>query len=247
MRAFHCGDRAPSMSGKAKRLQLFFVAYIGVTIVTCVVLTIDRWAAPPRIENDPQIRELYAQLRVASDEMDDAKIAPLIEKISARKAELGSGVISRYLGQHLFTIPFFFGKSLEFSGWKLLGSIGAVLFAGRWVVQFVSARRAGKPVTPIMFWIMSLIGSNLTLMYFIYSPKQDMVGVLGNFFPTFVAAYNMYLEIKHRSRELAAPAALAANTPDEKKKKERDDMLPRSAQSPVAPLTGNATETAAGE
>src|SRR5437763_10497589 len=125
------------MSGMRKsRLQLFFIAYIAVTIVTCLTLTLDRLGATPRIENDPHIHDLYAQLRDASTAMDDAQIQSLVERISARKAALkNSGFISRYLDVNLFNVQFFFGKTLEFSGWKLLGSIGALLFAGRWLVQ----------------------------------------------------------------------------------------------------------------
>jgi lipid-A-disaccharide synthase-like uncharacterized protein len=217
------------MAGQRKtRLQLFFTAYIACTVISCVLLTLDRLGAAPRVENDTEIHDLYTQLRDASTAMDDAKIESLVERISARKSALKkSGFISRYLDVNLFKMPFFFGKTLEFSGWKLLGSLGALLFAGRWVVQLVYARRAGKPVTPITFWIMSLVGSNLTLMYFIYSPKQDMVGVLGNFLPTFVAAYNLFLEIRNRTRDQDANAA--ARMPSQKDEKKKD-ILPLSAQ-----------------
>ena len=37
-------------------------------------------------------------------------------------------------------------------------------FAMRWLVQFIHTRRAGKPVTPTLFWIMSLVGSWLMLI-----------------------------------------------------------------------------------
>src|SRR5436190_1806024 len=92
----------------------------------------------------------------------------------------------------------FFGHVVIVTGWKLMGSIGALMFAARWVVQFFYARRAGRPVTPLLFWILSLIGSNMMLIYFIFSPKQDMVGILSNFLPSFVATYNLYLELRHR-------------------------------------------------
>ncbi|MGH8080964.1 MAG: lipid-A-disaccharide synthase N-terminal domain-containing protein [Lysobacter sp.] len=87
---------------------------------------------------------------------------------------------------------------LHMSPWKLIGLIGALMFGGRWLVQFVASKRQGKPVIPRAFWYMSLVGSVMTLSYFVFSQKQDSVGVIQNLFPAFTAAYSLYLDIKHR-------------------------------------------------
>ena len=71
-------------------------------------------------------------------------------------------------------------------------------FGARWLVQFVATRRAGRPVIPRLFWYMSVVGSVMTLSYFLFSAKQDSVGVLQNLFPTFTALYSLYLDIQHR-------------------------------------------------
>ena len=84
------------------------------------------------------------------------------------------------------------------SPWKIVGLTGALLFGSRWLVQFLATRRAGRPVLPRMFWYMSLAGSTLTLAYFVFSRKQDAVGVLQNLFPAFTAAYSLILDIRHR-------------------------------------------------
>jgi lipid-A-disaccharide synthase-like uncharacterized protein len=86
---------------------------------------------------------------------------------------------------------------LHVTPWKLIGYIGALMFGGRWLVQFLASRKAGKPVIPRLFWYMSLLGSAMTLSYFLFSSKQDSVGVLQNIFPSFTAAYSLYLDIKH--------------------------------------------------
>jgi lipid-A-disaccharide synthase-like uncharacterized protein len=52
-------------------------------------------------------------------------------------------------------------------------------------------------VIPRLFWYMSLMGSGMTLSYFIFSAKQDMVGVLQNLFPAFTAAYSLFLDIRY--------------------------------------------------
>ena len=87
---------------------------------------------------------------------------------------------------------------LVITPWKLIGYTGALMFGGRWLVQFIASKRAGKPVIPRVFWYMSVIGSLMTLSYFLFSSKQDSVGVLQNLFPTFTALYSLYLDIKHR-------------------------------------------------
>ena len=87
---------------------------------------------------------------------------------------------------------------LHVTGWKIIGYTGAFLFGARWLVQFVASRRARRPVIPRLFWYMSLVGSVMTLSYFVFSQKQDSVGVVQNLFPAFTAAYSLYLDIRHR-------------------------------------------------
>ena len=87
---------------------------------------------------------------------------------------------------------------LHVTWWKLIGYTGALMFGGRWVIQFIASKRAGKPVIPRVFWYMSVVGSMMTLSYFLFSAKQDSVGVLQNLFPMFTAGYSLYLDIRHR-------------------------------------------------
>ena len=87
---------------------------------------------------------------------------------------------------------------LHTTPWKLIGLTGAAFFGVRWLIQFVASKRAGRPVIPRLFWYMSVVGSVMTLSYFLFSAKQDSVGVLQNLFPTFVALYNLVLDIRHR-------------------------------------------------
>lgn len=87
---------------------------------------------------------------------------------------------------------------LHMTPWKLVGLTGATMFGLRWLVQFLATRRAGAPVIPRAFWVMSLAGSAMTLAYFLFSSKQDAVGVLQNLFPAFTAAYSLWLDIRNR-------------------------------------------------
>ncbi|MEO8161920.1 MAG: lipid-A-disaccharide synthase N-terminal domain-containing protein [Arenimonas sp.] len=90
------------------------------------------------------------------------------------------------------------GFGIHMTLWKLIGLTGALMFGGRWLLQFIASKRMGKPVIPRAFWYMSIVGSLMTLSYFLFSAKQDAVGVLQNLFPSFTACYSLYLDIRHR-------------------------------------------------
>ena len=79
--------------------------------------------------------------------------------------------------------------------WKIIGLVGALMFAGRWLVQAWATRRAGRPSIPRSFWIISLTGSAMVTSYFVWG-KNDAVGVLTNLLPASVAVYNLVMDIR---------------------------------------------------
>lgn len=54
---------------------------------------------------------------------------------------------------------------------------------------------------------MSLAGSAMTLAYFLFSSKQDAVGVVQNLFPAFTAAYSLWLDLRPRHHGAVAGKA----------------------------------------
>ncbi len=104
-------------------------------------------------------------------------------------------------GTQAMRTPLFQLLGVVVTPWKLVGYLGIALFAGRWVVQVLATRRHGRPVIPALFWIMSVSGSLLLVVYFIWG-KNDSVGVLSNLFPMSVALYNLALH-----RRLSDPPA----------------------------------------
>ena len=54
---------------------------------------------------------------------------------------------------------------IHITGWKLIGYTGALMFGGRWLVQFVASKRAGKPVIPRLFWYMSVAPASATIIW----------------------------------------------------------------------------------
>ncbi len=92
-----------------------------------------------------------------------------------------------------------FGMPIRITAWKLVGYAGVLIFAGRWIVQIISSYMAARSTFPRLFWYMSLTGSLLLIAYFTFG-KNDSVGIMSNLFPGLVAAYNLFLDIRHASR-----------------------------------------------
>ena len=109
-------------------------------------------------------------------------------------AALAAGPVSDFMNSPLLWLEW---TGIYMSPWKLIGLAGALMFGGRWLVQFVASKRQGKPVIPRLFWYMSILGSLMTLSYFVFG-KNDAVGILQNLFPAFTAAYSLYLDVRHR-------------------------------------------------
>lgn len=95
-----------------------------------------------------------------------------------------------------FTI---YGKPVIITAWKLIGYAGVAIFAGRWFVQLAASHWAKRSTIPRVFWYMSLLGSILLLSYFTFG-KNDSVGILSNLFPSFIAGYNLFLDVRHGRR-----------------------------------------------
>ena len=81
--------------------------------------------------------------------------------------------------------------------WKLIGLIGAFLFTARWFVQLYATKKLKRVVMPMGFWYLSIVGSAMTLAYFIWG-KNDSVGIILNAFPMFVSLYNISIHLRHQ-------------------------------------------------
>ena len=88
---------------------------------------------------------------------------------------------------------------ITITSWKLVGYAGTICFTLRWLVQAYASRAAKKPVIPLGFWLLSLFGSLLLLLYFSFG-KNDGPGIISNLFPLLMATYNLYLELRSRAR-----------------------------------------------
>lgn len=96
------------------------------------------------------------------------------------------------MGEMEYPFPSFFSKGFPLSALLLpvLGYIGALLFYGRFYLQWFVSERQRKSVIPIGFWYMSGIGSIFLLLYgtlWLSSP----VGALSHCFNSLIYARNL--------------------------------------------------------
>ena len=59
----------------------------------------------------------------------------------------------------------------------LLGFVAQALFTTRFLVQWIASERAGHSVIPVAFWLFSIGGSLLLLIYSLY--RRDIVFIGG--------------------------------------------------------------------
>ena len=80
--------------------------------------------------------------------------------------------------------------------WVLLGFIAQGLFTMRFVVQWIASERAGRSVIPLAFWIFSIFGGLLLLVYALY--RKDAVFIAGQAFGVFVYLRNLWFVLRER-------------------------------------------------
>ncbi|MCK0158719.1 lipid-A-disaccharide synthase N-terminal domain-containing protein [Cellulophaga sp. F20128] len=76
----------------------------------------------------------------------------------------------------------------------LLGSIAQVIFTTRFIVQWLHSEKNKTSSLPFSFWLLSLIGSTLILVYAII--RKDPVLFVGHIFGAFVYSRNIFLSKK---------------------------------------------------
>jgi len=77
------------------------------------------------------------------------------------------------------------------NGWLMLGITAQILFASRFIIQWIASERAGQSVMPDTFWLFSLAGSTLLLAYAI--KQNDPVFIVGQASGLLVYTRNFHL------------------------------------------------------
>jgi len=84
----------------------------------------------------------------------------------------------------------------KFDFWLVFGLIAQLAFAARFLVQWISSERAGKSVIPFAFWIFSMGGGLMTLVYGLV--KREPVIIVGQGLATIIYVRNIMLIFKER-------------------------------------------------
>jgi lipid-A-disaccharide synthase-like uncharacterized protein len=101
------------------------------------------------------------------------------------------------IGQELSAF-FYEAFVAKFDFWLAFGLIAQLLFAGRFLVQWIASERAGKSVMPFAFWVFSMGGGLMTLLYGIV--RREPVIIFGQGLATIVYVRNIMLIFREKEK-----------------------------------------------
>jgi lipid-A-disaccharide synthase-like uncharacterized protein len=90
------------------------------------------------------------------------------------------------------------GFFMNMDFWKVLGFAAQGMFFGRFFVQWLVSERKGESTVPLAFWILSVFGGSLLLVYAIH--QRDEVFILGQAGGLVIYCRNLMLIYKKRFR-----------------------------------------------
>ena len=85
--------------------------------------------------------------------------------------------------------------------WAYIGIIAQALFTARFVVQWLASEKAGRSVIPFSFWLLSIGGGVLLLIYALY--RRDPVFILGQAFGVLIYLRNLTFVLRERREDKA--------------------------------------------
>jgi lipid-A-disaccharide synthase-like uncharacterized protein len=89
---------------------------------------------------------------------------------------------------------------IKLDWWAWVGIAAQAMFTGRFLVQWIASERAGRSVVPFAFWILSIAGGALLLVYALY--RRDPVFILGQAFGVFIYLRNLSFVMRERRGEV---------------------------------------------
>jgi lipid-A-disaccharide synthase-like uncharacterized protein len=104
--------------------------------------------------------------------------------------------LQRAVGNYLFDVFI-----ANFDWWVVLGFAAQLMFTMRFVVQWIETERQKKSVIPLAFWIFSIAGGLLLLVYALY--RRDPVFIAGQAFGVFVYLRNLQFVLREQKKAKA--------------------------------------------
>jgi lipid-A-disaccharide synthase-like uncharacterized protein len=81
--------------------------------------------------------------------------------------------------------------------WLIIGLLGQVLFASRFIVQWFKSEMEGRSIIPVAFWYCSLAGGVVSLAYAIHIESAPFI--IGQGSGLVVYSRNLYLIFRERA------------------------------------------------
>ena len=98
----------------------------------------------------------------------------------------------------------------KFDGWVALGFVAQACFTMRFLVQWIASERARASVIPPAFWLFSIFGGALLLIYALY--RRDPVFIVGQAFGVLVYLRNLQFVIVNRRQEAANTQSVSSRS-----------------------------------
>lgn len=108
--------------------------------------------------------------------------------------------LSQEFGNYLYDV--FVRK---FDVWFAFGLGAQLVFTGRFLVQWIESEREGRSVVPVAFWVLSLVGGVMTLIYGL--ARHDAIIILGQVLANFIYLRNLMLIGKSSRNQAKSDAA----------------------------------------
>jgi lipid-A-disaccharide synthase-like uncharacterized protein len=90
----------------------------------------------------------------------------------------------------------------QFDWWVVLGFVAQALFSARFLVQWIASERAKRSVIPTAFWVFSIGGGVLLLIYSLY--RKDPVFIAGQGLGLFIYLRNLYFVLRENRQTPSA-------------------------------------------
>lgn len=86
----------------------------------------------------------------------------------------------------------------KFDIWFAFGLGAQLVFTGRFLVQWIESEREGRSVIPVAFWVLSLVGGLMTLVYGL--ARRDAIIIIGQVLANVIYLRNLMLIAKSKRR-----------------------------------------------
>ena len=94
--------------------------------------------------------------------------------------------LSEHLGTFLYEV-----FVARFDGWAAFGLGAQLVFTARFLVQWIASEREGRSVIPLAFWVLSMAGGLMTLLYGV--ARKDAIIIVGQVLSIVIYARNLVL------------------------------------------------------